>query len=356
MGKKSGFYAVVLAGGGGERFWPFSTPGEPKQFLSVFGGASLIRQSVDRVSELAGIENTLVITGEALVERTRRELPFLPAENIIGEPCRRDTAAACALACGEVARRGGEDAVAAVLPADHLVEDVSAFRRILADAAAAAAKTGAIATLGIHPDNPSTAFGYIERGENVAGLQLATNFKRAAKFVEKPDAATAARYLATGRYVWNAGMFVFRAGTMMKALETEPSLAALAQAVAHCENADGVVAAMNERYPELVKISVDYAVMEKYPDIIVAEGDFGWDDAGAWTAIDRHIPGDAAGNVISGKTALLDCKRVIAMNSGTAPLRVFGVEDLIVAATENGILVASKSRAADLKKIVNALI
>ena len=215
--KSTGFYAVILSGGSGERFWPLSTSDRPKQFLSVFGGKSLIRQAVDRLKGLVPFERILVITADKLVKATRRELPELPRANIVAEPCRRDTAAAVATACGVVERLGGEQAVAAILTADQLMRDVSAFRRVLADAARAAAATDDIVTMGVAPDYPATGFGYIQVGEPVP-LRTKTAFHRAVRFVEKPDAKTAAKYLASGTYAWNAGMFVWKVATMKAAL------------------------------------------------------------------------------------------------------------------------------------------
>ena len=161
MSKSSNFHAVILSGGSGERFWPLLTPERPKQFLTVFGGKSLLRQAVDRLKGLVPPERVIVVTAESLVKATRAELPELPRANIIAEPCRRDTAAAIATACGVVEGRGGADAVAAVLTADQVMRDVPAFRRVLADAARAAAKTDDIVTMGVSPDYPATGFGYI---------------------------------------------------------------------------------------------------------------------------------------------------------------------------------------------------
>ena len=265
--KKPEFYAVILSGGSGERFWPLSTPDRPKQFLTVFGGKSLIRQSVDRLAGLVPPERILVITAASLAKATRRELPMLPRANVVSEPCRRDTAAAVATACGLVERRGGESAVAAILTADQLMGNVAAFRRVLADAARAAAATDDIVTMGVTPDYPATGFGYIQVGE-AANLKTATVFHKARKFVEKPDEATARRYLASKRYVWNAGMFVWKVSTMKAALaQGAPALADLAAAVA--DRRHSVSRTLETTYPGLPRISIDYAVMEKVSNILV---------------------------------------------------------------------------------------
>ena len=346
---KTGFFAVILSGGSGERFWPLSTSDRPKQFLSVFGGKSLIRQAVDRLKGLVPFERILVITAEMLVKATRRELPELPRANIVAEPCRRDTAAAVATACGVVERLGGEDAVAAILTADQLMRDVPAFRRVLADAARAAAATDDIVTMGVAPDYPATGFGYIQVGDSVP-LRTKTVFHRAVRFVEKPDAKTAAKYLASGKYAWNAGMFVWKVATMKAALVARaPALAILEAAVADRKNR--VPAVLATLYPQLPRISIDYAVMEKVRNILVSRAAFGWDDVGTWSAADRHLATDARRNVVKGNVATLDVSDSVAISEGPH-VAVLGVDGLVVVATKDSVLVAAKDRVQDLKKLL----
>ncbi len=351
---KGGFYAVILSGGSGERFWPLSTPDRPKQFLAVFGGKSLLRQAVDRLKGLVPPGRVIVVTAESLVKATRAELPELPAANIVAEPCRRDTAAAVATACGVVEGRGGADAVAAILTADQVMRDVPAFRRVLADAVRAAARTDDIVTMGVEPDRPATGFGYIRVGE-VEDVGTKTEFSRAARFVEKPDAKTARKYLASGRYVWNAGMFVWRVATMKAALlKGAPALAILEAAVASARGARGVRRVLNTYYPQLPKISIDYAVMEKAQNILVSRGAFGWDDVGTWTSADRHLATDARQNVAKGEVALLDVADSIVISTGPK-IAALGVSNLVVVATNDSVLVADKSRVQDLKKLLAKL-
>ena len=347
--KNKEFYAVILSGGSGERFWPLSTPDRPKQFLSVFGGKSLIRQAVDRLRGLVPTEHILVVTAASLVKATHQELPELPRSNVIAEPCRRDTAAAVATACGVVERLGGADAVAAILTADHLMRDVPAFRRLLADAARAAASTDDIVTMGVAPDYPATGFGYIQVGDPVP-LRTKTVFHRAVRFVEKPDAKTAAKYLATGKYAWNAGMFVWKVSTMKAALLAgAPALAILEAAVADKKNR--VPAVLETLYPQLPRISIDYAVMEKAKNILVSRAAFGWDDVGTWSAADRHLATDARRNVAKGNVALLDVTDSVAISEGPH-VAVLGVNDIVVVATKDSVLVAAKDRVQDLKKLL----
>ena len=353
--KKPEFYAVILSGGSGERFWPLSTPDRPKQFLTVFGGRSLIRQSVDRLAGLVPPERILVVTAASLAKATRRELPMLPRANVVSEPCRRDTAAAVATACGLVERLGGESAVAAILTADQLMGDEAAFRRVLADAARAAAATDDIVTMGVTPDYPATGFGYIQVVGAVK-LDTRTVFHRAKRFVEKPDEATARRYLSSGKYVWNAGMFVWKVSTMKAALaHGAPALAELASAVA--DRRRSVSRTLDAVYPGLSRISIDYAVMEKVRNILVSRGDFGWDDVGTWSSADRHLATDARRNVLKGNVAVLDVSGTVAIATEDAPqIAALGVKDLVIVATGKSLLVADKSRVQDLKKILAVMV
>ena len=327
---KKNFYAVILSGGSGERFWPLSTPERPKQFLSVFGGRSLLRQSVDRLKGVVPAENVLVVTGRALAKATRKELPEVPRRNILLEPCRRDTAAAVATACTAVEKLGGEDAVVAILTADHLMRDEKAFRRILSLAADAAAGSGDIVTMGVKPTYPATGFGYIKVGKPCGRVF------RAEKFVEKPDEATAKRYLRSGRYVWNAGMFVWKVSVMKAAL---------------AKYAPELVGITPKDYERLPRISFDYAVMEKAENVLVTSGDFGWDDVGTWTAADRHLKTDGRRNAIRGVVTLLDCENSVAVAEG-ANIAALGVKDIVIVTTSDSVLVASKDRVQDLKKLL----
>ena len=330
---KEDFYVAILSGGSGERFWPLSTPDHPKQFLSVFGGKSLLRQSVERLKGLLPVENIFIVTGDALAKATYKELPEIPRRNVILEPCRRDTAAAVATACTEVERRGGENAVVAILTADHLMKKEKAFRRILKLAVDAAAKSGDIVTMGVKPTYPATGFGYIKVGKPCGKVF------RAERFVEKPNEATARKYLKSGRYVWNAGMFVWKVSTMKTALaKFAPQLVGITPA----------------EYESLPKISFDYAVMEKADNVLVTSGDFGWDDVGTWTAADRHLKTDGRKNAIRGGVTLLDCGNTVAVAEG-ARIAALGVKDIVIVTTKDSVLVASKDRVQDLKRLLAAL-
>ncbi|MEI7900187.1 MAG: mannose-1-phosphate guanylyltransferase, partial [bacterium] len=277
-------YAVILAGGSGERFWPLSTKARPKQFVSLFCGRPLLSLAVERLSGLIPAGRVFIITAEQWVKDAAAAARNVPRANIIGEPCKRDTAPAIAVACGLVQQRDPEGVVC-ILTADQLMSDVEAFRLTLSDSVQVAGREEVIVTMGIQPDTAATGFGYIEAGDAVA-TRTATLFNKAKRFVEKPDAYTAARYVESGNYYWNAGMFIWKTGTMRKALaEYAPELAQLCDCVAAAASPADRDVLLRRVYPSLRAISIDYAVMEHAPNIVMARGSFGWDDVGSWPAL-----------------------------------------------------------------------
>lgn len=326
MGMKN-FQAVILAGGSGERFWPLSTAARPKQFLSVFGEKSLIRLSFDRLGDLCAPENVHVITGRALIRATKRELPEIPSENVVGEPMRRDTGAAVALGVGVSAGEG--DPVIGVFSSDQLVARPAQFRAAVRKAIGIARKSRAIVTIGIRPTYPATGFGYVDPATG--------------KFVEKPDAEKAKCYLEKG-FLWNAGMFIARASTFRAAFAAHaPALSSLAET-------RYTTAKLRRLYEGLSRISFDYAVMEKYETVAVVPGDFGWDDVGGYGAFERYYPHDAEGNVVSGEVKTVESADNICIAKGPK-IALLGVKDLVVVSTKDAVLVVSRSRAGELKKL-----
>jgi len=324
------FHVVILAGGSGERFWPLSTPTKPKQFLSVFGGDSLIRQSFTRLEGLVEAKDAYVITASRLVAATRRELPELPSANVVGEPMRRDTGAAVALGVGVAAAEG--DPVIGFFPSDHLVTKPAKFRAVVKRAIARAKRQDAIVTLGIRPTGPSTAFGYIH--------------PRSGAFVEKPNDAKAKRYLKLG-YLWNAGMFIARASVFRAAFAAHaPALLPLATLPRPSTPPSG----LRRLYASLPRISFDYAVMEKFRPVSVVPGDFGWDDVGGYAAFDTHFQHDATGNVMSGAVKAVESANSICVQRGVR-ITVLGVRDLVVVTSGKDVLVVPKARAGELKKL-----
>ncbi len=332
-------YAIILAGGNGERFWPLSTPEKPKQFLSLFGGQPLITQAVSRLKGLFPPARIFVITAERLLAETRQALPMLPPENILGEPCRRDTAAAVALACGLVQDKGGSDVVGCILTADQLIHPAALFRQTLAEAIHCAATSNAIVTMGIPPTRPETGFGYIEAGDRVEG-STATTFRTVKRFVEKPNRATAAAYLAAGNFLWNAGMFIWKASTLKAAFAAHaPDFLPL------IETRD-----YTRLYPNLRAISIDFAVMEHAAPILVAESRFEWDDVGSYLAVEQHFPQDAHGNTCLGEVRVSATGGSIVINQDpTHKVVVAGLQDVVVVQTATGTLVLPKHELPNLK-------
>ena len=320
----STFKAVILAGGSGERFWPLSTPERPKQFLRVFGGASLIRQAVSRLDGLVSPKDVFIVTAKNLVAATQKELPELPKGNILGEPMRRDTGAAVALGVGLAASEA--DPVIGFFSSDQMVANPKAFRKVVSKAVAIARRKQVIVTLGIKPTYPATCFGYIS--------------PKTRTFVEKPDAKMAKKYVKAG-YLWNAGMFIARASTFRGAFAAHaPELSCLTSCTNH----------LSALYSKLPKISFDYAVMEKSKNVEVVPGDFGWDDVGSFAAFDKYFPHDSRGNVREGPCTVVEADGNICV-ARSARISLLGVKNLVVVTTPDSVLVADKSRLTDMKKL-----
>lgn len=346
-------YAVIMAGGKGERFWPLSTAARPKQFLSVVAGKALLGLAVDRLGGLVPPERILVVTGASLVRATREAVPSVPAENVIGEPIGRDTAAACACGTAWVLARDS-NAICVVLTADQLISDITLFHQTLKESAAVAAEHDVLATLGIVPAAPSTGFGYVEAGEPFAH-DGTIPIHKVARFVEKPDSATAESYLKSGRFFWNSGMFVWRAATFMTALKTfAPALHNMALKLVAAADARSFMEIVESAYRELPRISVDYAVMEKARNIVMARASFGWDDVGAWPSVAAHIESDAAGNAVSGRCELLDSARNVVVSTDRLTALV-GVSDLVVVNAPSVTLVCHRDHAQSVKRMVEHL-
>jgi mannose-1-phosphate guanylyltransferase len=329
-----------------------STVARPKQVLSLVGGRPMLAQAVERLTGFIPPERVIVITGASLVDVSRAAVPELPPGNIIGEPCGRDTAAACALGAAVVKARC-LDGTFCVLTADHVIKRVDRFHRILECGFAIAERGDQLVTMGIQPVFPSTGFGYIECGETLSDGEVRV-FK-AKRFVEKPDEDTARQYLDSGRYLWNSGMFIWKADTLLEALRLYARpVHDMAAAVRPAVDTPAFAACLAAEYNRLGRISIDYAVMEKADNIVTAAGDFEWYDVGSWTALDDHFDKDASGNVVIGDGELLDSTGniVVSENRLTA---LIGVEDLVVVHTDRATLICPKARAQDVKKMVQQL-
>lgn len=340
-------YALVLAGGGGTRLWPASRRARPKQLLTLGGEETLLRASVRRAGATFGLDRTIVVTAADQAAAVQAELPELPAANVLAEPAARNTAAAVGLGAALVARRAGESAVIAVLPSDAFIGNEPAFAQALATAVTEAAS--AIVTIGIRPTHPETGFGYLKLGAPVRPSVFAVE-----AFVEKPDSATARRYLEAGTFLWNSGMFFLTAGRMLR--EARVHMPALGAALDRFVGAPDFEPAVRADYPAVPSISIDYGIMEKAEGIRVVPGDFGWNDVGSWAALASMRTPDGAGNVVSGDAIVADGSGNIVVSEPGAPLvGVVGVQDLVVVATRDALLVVRKQDAQEVRKIVEVL-
>lgn len=336
---------VILAGGKGERFWPLSRLHRPKQFLSLDGsGKSLLQTTAERLLDLGGgWEQLWVITAAHLEAGVREQLPHLPPENVLVEPEGRDTAPAVAWATLELAQRYGESAIAGFFPADHWIAQETVFRQTLTAAAQFADTQQAIVTLGVMPTEPATGYGYIEQGEAIAQVSDLIAY-RVKRFTEKPDRATAESFLASGRFSWNSGMFIFPTGVMLQELER------YAPELIHTLRQQGPSA-----YPQLQKLSIDYAVMEKTQQAYVLPVAFGWDDLGDWNALERLLKAEQP-NVEVGQHLGLDTQGSIFYASNADEVIVtIGLEDVVVVRDGNATLIARKDRTQDIKKALSLL-
>ncbi len=336
---------VILAGGKGERFWPLSRKQRPKQFLSLDGsGNSLLQSTALRLLELAGgWEKLWVVTSGQLADGVASQLPHLPAENLLVEPEGRDTAPAVAWAALEIQKRYGEDAVVGFFPADHWIADQETYHKTLLAAATLAAKEEAIVTLGIEPDYPSTGYGYIEQGEQIGKFGDFPAY-RVNRFTEKPDRQTAAEFLATNRFSWNSGMFIFRAGVVVKELYAHAAeiIAPLAES--------GVNA-----YPTLPKKSIDYALMEKTQLAHVIPASFGWDDLGDWNAIERLLKGDKPNVELANHVGLDTSGAIIYSSDDSEAIVTIGLEDIVIVRDRNATLIVKKDRTQEIKQVLKLL-
>ncbi len=346
-------FAVIMAGGRGERFWPLSTSKRPKQVLSLIGGKPMIAIAVDRLDGLVPADRVIVVTNRDLVTATAAALPNVPVQNIVGEPVGRDTAAAVALASALVRKRAA-DGVFCILTADHIIEDIAVFQRTIRAGLEMALRKDVLITIGITPTFASTGYGYIEEGEleeEVDGVKLC----RAKRFVEKPDATRAGEYLRAGNYCWNSGMFMWSVDSIQAALKQHtPNLFEMARRIEQHVDTDSFASALEKEYEVLKKISVDYAIMEKSNNILMARGAFAWDDVGSWVALENHFEKDQAGNVMIGSCEQLDSTGNIVVSDGRLTA-LLGVHDMVVVQAEGATLVCPKNMAQDVKKLVALL-
>ena len=325
-------WVVIMAGGVGERFWPLSRRRQPKQLQAIVTRRTMIQEAVARLRPLVPLTRVVVVTNREQAPAVRRQLPGV--KHILAEPVGRNTAPCIAWAAQYIERRDPQ-AVMAVVPSDSHIANVAGYRRVVRAALILAGKEKVLITVGIQPTRPATGYGYIEVGD-----RLAAGFWKGKRFVEKPDAATAKKFVATGRYRWNAGMFVWSAAAIREAFQ---------------RHAPGIWTGVRGNYATVEKISVDYALMERAGNVVVAGGDFDWDDVGDWTALARHTAADGAGNAVRGAFVGVDATDNIIVAGKGHLVGAVGVSGLVIVHTPDATLVCRQADAQRVRELVKQL-
>lgn len=346
-------HTVVMAGGSGTRFWPVSRKALPKQFLTLFGEQSLIQQAVRRCSDLSSADSTWIVTNSVHAVETGRQLPELAADHILIEPCGRNTAPCIAIAAARLLA-DDPDAVMLVTPADHVITPNEAFVAAVQRAMDTVQKDPSrLCLFGIVPTRPATGYGYIERGDELAVCDRVFNV---ARFREKPNLETAEEFLAAGNFLWNSGIFVWRADTILAALQQHsPGVTEVLDRFKEHAGTEEWSAAMEREFANMPSISIDYAVLEHSQSVCVLEAPFTWDDVGSWSALARVHNQDEHGNTVLGRHVGVDTKNSTIFSSGDHLVTTIALDDCVVVHTEHSTLVAKLDDEAQIKELLAAL-
>ncbi|MBM4296247.1 MAG: mannose-1-phosphate guanylyltransferase [Deltaproteobacteria bacterium] len=359
---KSNRYCVIIAGSKGTRFWPLSRAQRPKQLLKILSRKSLIEETAERVVGLGGRDKTIVVTVAEQIDALRRELGALPRGNFIAEPYGKNTAPCIGLAALEIVRRD-QTAVMIVLPADHWVANLKAFQQTLKAAVELAARHDHLVTISVRPDYPETGYGYIMKDGALPGGNAATAF-RVKKFTEKPSATVAKKLISQGS-LWNSGIFVWRAATLLELLRRyQPQIGAGLEAIANAANRQSLGtpdaklrAVIAREYKKMPGISIDYALLEKAGaegKVVTVEADFGWSDVGSWAAVHRMMHKDAHGNAGNGRWLQLGAKNCL-IHSPERLIVLLGIENAVVVDTPDALLVGDLNRSQEVRELVDEL-
>jgi mannose-1-phosphate guanylyltransferase len=345
-------YAVVMAGGSGTRFWPLSRRKHPKQLLQLFGHGTLLEQTVERLLPIIPPARIYVYTNELVRHEVYRRLPQIPRAQIVAEPASRNTAPTLGVAAHEILRRDPQGMMV-VMPADHVITRPAEFLRVLRAGCAIGEETGRSVVIGLKPTRPDTGFGYVRVGARETRL-AGQGIYRVEKFTEKPPLAVARRYVASGRYLWNGGMFIWRASTLLENFARHQPR--MADQLAHLAAAGGVRSAKNFRrlFPQFEKVSIDFALMEKISDIHAVAADIGWNDVGSWAVVYDLSAKDDEANVRPARSLCLDShgNMIVAKRSFVVTV---GVQDLVIVETDDALLVCARARSQEVGKAVQAL-
>jgi len=346
-------YCIIMAGGSGTRFWPKSREEKPKQFLSIFSRKSLLQSTVARFESILPEENIFIIARESQRDIIQSQLPRLNEKNIILEPIGRDTGPCIGLATMMIHERD-PNAVVIVTPADHLIRKKASFFKTVKAAEKLAERREGIITIGIIPDRPATGFGYVQIDGEVETIDDVTFF-RVKTFAEKPNLATAQRFIESGDFFWNSGMFVFRSSFLMEAIEKHlPDLHDGLMEIRQALNRDNVSGVISRVYHQLKGISIDYGIMEKEKNVFLAKGKFVWNDLGNWEQVYRLSRKDNKGNVMHGNVVALDTANSF-ISTSKGVVAVVGLEDVIVVHEAGAILVCRRDCAEEVKNVLSRL-
>lgn len=341
--------AVIMAGGRGERFWPKSRNSRPKQFLSLTAdGETMIQKTVKRLLPVADMEDIFIVTNASYKELVREQLPEIPEENILLEPAARNTAPCIAFAAAVIGRKY-DDAIMMILPSDHLISCEELYISTLKKAAKAAETGKTLVTIGITPTYPETGYGYINFGDEKGDVFAVE------RFVEKPDLPTAEKYLESGKYLWNSGMFIWKLSSIMANMqEFMPDIYEGAVKIGKAFGTPEYEEVLNREFTAFRSESVDFGIMEKASDICTIPGSFGWDDVGSWLAVERINDTDSSGNYTEGDVMTVDSERTTVCG-GKRLIAAIGTRDMIIVDTDDVLLVCSKNNTQDVKKAIAKL-
>jgi mannose-1-phosphate guanylyltransferase len=343
-------YGVIMAGGGGTRFWPLSRQKTPKQLLNLSGNGLMINETIDRISQVIDMENIFIVTNEKQGEKMKVSVEGrIEPNHILCEPSARNTTACIGYAAFEIVKKY-EDGIMCIFPSDHFIKDQQEFSRILRKAIEVAETEDKLVTIGITPTFPSTGYGYINYN-----YQSDKEVFEVARFVEKPDIETAKSYLSSGKYAWNSGMFIWKASTILKNIERFlPKVYQYLEKIANSMNTASEYQTIQKLYENIPSISIDYGVIERSDDVVVILGDFGWSDVGSWDNLGVIYDVDDNGNIIKGEQVNINTKNCISYAEHRL-IATIGMEDTIIVETEDAVLVCRKDQAQNVKDVVEQL-